>query len=53
MLGEEVATIVNSKLNPGAYKYNFDGNAISSGIYFYSLFIDGERVDTKKMVLVR
>jgi len=30
-----------------------DGNSLNSGIYFYSLVVDGKVVDTKKMILVK
>jgi len=51
--GKEISMPVNKKLNPGEYQYLFDAGSLSSGVYFYSLFIDGERVDTKKMMLIR
>ena len=51
--GREIHTIVNKKQNAGKYQIEFDGSALLSGIYFYSLFIDEVRVDTKKMILVR
>ena len=53
VLGNEIESLVNQKQNSGNYKIEFSGSALPSGLYFYSLFIDGERVDTKKMVLVR
>jgi len=51
--GIEVKVLVKERQNSGNYTIQFDGSGLPSGIYFYSLFIDGERVDTKKMVLVR
>ncbi len=53
ILGKEVAVLVNEKLQPGEYETTFDGSGLASGVYFYSLFADGERVDTKKMVLLK
>ncbi|MBK8980794.1 MAG: T9SS type A sorting domain-containing protein [Ignavibacteria bacterium] len=53
ILGNEIKTLVNTKQGSGSYKVKFDGSGLPSGVYFYSLFIDGDRVDTKKMVLVR
>ena len=53
ILGKEVAGIVNDNLNPGIYKFKLDGSNLASGVYFYSLLIDGEVLDTKKMVLLR
>ena len=37
----------------GIYEYNFNAGNLSSGIYFYSMYADNIRVDTKKMVLVK
>ncbi|MEO8665129.1 MAG: FG-GAP-like repeat-containing protein [Ignavibacteria bacterium] len=57
MHGKEVATIVNSVLTPGEYKYKFDGSGYASGIYFYKLKIRSNDVnefsETKKMILVK
>lgn len=53
ILGNEIMTLVNKKQQAGKYEVNFDGSGLPSGVYFYSLFIDEVRVDTKKMVLVR
>ena len=51
--GKEISMPVNKKLNPGEYQYLFDAGSLSSGVYFYSLFIDEKIIDTKKMILVR
>lgn len=51
--GKEIATLVNQKLLPGNYETNFNGINLHSGIYFYSLIIDGKPVDTKKMIFVK
>ncbi len=52
MLGKEVMTIVNEKLNPGKYKVDFDGSGLPSGVYFYRLTA-GEFTETKSMMLVK
>ena len=52
ILGKEVATIVNEKLSPGIYKYEFNGSNLSSGIYFYTIKA-GDFTETKKMTLIR
>lgn len=52
MLGKEVASLVNSNLNPGIYKYEFDASNLSSGIYYYKL-TTGDFSDTKKMMLIK
>jgi Secretion system C-terminal sorting domain len=52
--GREVKTLINGlSLNTGVVTYDFDGSELSSGIYFYSLFVDNNRIDTKKMILVK
>lgn len=52
--GREVRTIIeNMSLNAGIITHQFDGTNLASGIYFYSLMVDGEKIDTKKMILVK
>mgnify|MGYP002861776448 CR=1 FL=1 len=50
--GREVQTLVNERLQPGTYETTFDGNNLSSGVYFYKM-ISGGFTETKKMLLVR
>ncbi len=52
MLGREVTKLVNSNLQAGSYRYEFDGNKLSSGIYFYTLDA-GSYIETKKMMLIK
>jgi len=51
--GKEISFILNEKLNIGVYEISFDANNYSSGVYFYSLIVDGKLIDTKKMLLVK
>ena len=53
VLGNEVAELVNEKQNAGSYSVEFDGSGFASGIYFYSLYIDGSLFETKRMVLLK
>jgi hypothetical protein len=53
LLGKEVETLVNEKQAAGTNEVSFDGSNYSSGIYFYSLFVDGIRIDTKRMILLK
>jgi len=53
VLGNEVATLVNEKRSAGSYSAQFDGSNIPSGIYFYRLEVDGNMIDTKRMVLLK
>lgn len=55
-LGEKVKTIYEGEKNAGVYKYLVDFSGYSSGVYFYTLNINGENIklkETKKMVLLR
>lgn len=52
ILGQHVATLVNEVLSAGTYHVNFDGTALSSGVYLYRLTA-GDVVQTKKMVLMK
>jgi hypothetical protein len=51
--GKEVTTLVNQKQSAGTYEVDFSGSKYSSGIYFYSLYINGGVADTRKMILVK
>jgi hypothetical protein len=52
LLGQEVATLINSQLGPGRYRAEFDGKNLPSGTYLYRLQA-GTFSETKKMVLVK
>jgi hypothetical protein len=52
ILGRVVATPVYQLLRPGTYQVDFNGMALTSGVYFYKL-ITNEYTETKKMVLVK
>ena len=51
--GHVVQNLVQGKQNPGMYKYIFNGDNLSSGIYFYSMIVDGKVFDTKKMLMIK
>lgn len=50
ILGRDVQNLVDKKLPAGKYSTQFDGNKLSSGIYFYTLYYSGGKI-TKKMIL--
>lgn len=50
--GKEAAVIVNGKLSPGSYKYEWDASSYPSGVYFYQLS-SGSYTETKKMILTK
>jgi len=43
----------NMELNAGTVTVKFDGSNLASGVYFYTLFVDDNRIDTKKMILIK
>ena len=51
-LGREVSTLVGEVKPAGNYRTNFNGDGLSSGIYFYKLTA-GNFTQTKKMILLR
>jgi hypothetical protein len=53
ILGKEAAIVFNGFLNPSTYTAQFDASKLSAGIYFYTLYADGVKIDTKKMILVK
>jgi hypothetical protein len=56
-IGQFIKSLVNesagSGLSPGEYEVEFNGTNFSSGLYFYSLLVDGKVIDTKKMMLIK
>ncbi|WKZ69757.1 MAG: AGE family epimerase/isomerase [Melioribacteraceae bacterium] len=53
ILGREVATLVNTKLQSGNHEVKFDGSNLSSGVYFYKLDVDNIYSAIKKMMLIK
>ncbi|MCE1165686.1 MAG: T9SS type A sorting domain-containing protein [Bacteroidetes bacterium] len=51
--GKEIERIIDGYQKPGIYSVRFDGSNLSSGIYFYTLFVDGKILDSKKMILIK
>jgi hypothetical protein len=51
--GREIAELVNEEQTAGTYLLDWNASRYSSGIYFYSLYIDSKLIDTKKMILVK
>lgn len=53
VLGNEIKILVNENKPAGSYEVEFNGEGLSSGIYYYSLLVNGVVADTKKMILLR
>ncbi len=52
IIGREVQTLVNEKLQAGTYETTFDGSQLTSGVYFYKL-TSGDFTQTKKLTLIK
>jgi len=52
ILGKEIETLINEKLNPGTYEATFNASQYPSGVYFYRLTTEGYN-ETKKMILLK
>ncbi|MFQ5652622.1 MAG: T9SS type A sorting domain-containing protein [bacterium] len=53
LLGQEVQTLVGEFQQAGTYAISFDGAGLSSGLYFYKLYLRNRLVNARKMALVR
>lgn len=51
-LGEEINVLLNNELVPGSYEVTFDGNNLTSGVYFYKLEVNNF-AETRRMLLIR
>lgn len=52
ILGKEIASLVNEKLNSGTYEYKFNAAGLTSGVYFYKLQ-SGTFSEVRKMLLIK
>ena len=50
--GQQVAELMDKKLNPGEYSVQWNGQHETEGIYFYTIST-GDYIETKKMTLLR
>lgn len=51
--GKIITELVNQTQSAGTYHVDWNASGYSSGVYFYSLIIDGITKDTKKMLMVK
>ncbi|HRI46861.1 MAG TPA: CotH kinase family protein [Ignavibacteriaceae bacterium] len=52
VLGNEVLQLINASMPPGFHEVEFNGNNLSTGIYFYQLKY-GAYSETKKLLLIK
>lgn len=53
ILGQLVKTLVNKEMNKGLYQADFNAASLASGVYIYTLSIDGSFYYAKKMILMK
>jgi len=53
MSGKLIKVLIKQNLSSGEHKIVFDASDLTSGVYFYILFVDGNRIDTKKAILIK
>ncbi len=51
--GKEILTLINEYLKSGSYEIIYNALDLSSGIYFYSLFVNKNKIDTKKLIFIK
>lgn len=50
--GQEIAVLIDGEMNTGNHTIEFDASNLTSGLYFYTLSVDGIN-STKKMLLLK
>jgi len=53
IIGEEVALLADGSFMGGYHKFGFEGDKLSSGIYFVRAEVPGKMIEMRKIVLVR
>ncbi|MDA3838515.1 MAG: lectin like domain-containing protein [Candidatus Delongbacteria bacterium] len=51
--GQLVSTLFDGIKNSGRHSINFNASALNSGVYYYTLEVDGVKQSTKKMVMIK
>jgi len=51
--GELVGELINTRVNAGNHSVLFNGSALSSGLYLYTLEVNGMIIQSKKMLMLK
>lgn len=51
--GKNISNLVNRKLESGEHKISWNAGNNSSGIYFYTLYVNDMLINSKKMILLK
>ena len=52
VMGREVQTLVNERMQAGRYEVSFDGSGMTSGVYFFRMKA-GNFKETRRMILIK
>jgi len=52
ILGQEIQTLINERMNAGKHDIQFDASHLANGLYFYKLEMDGYSA-VRKMILIK
>ncbi len=52
-VGKEVGLIANKYFSPGIYENEFRSDGLPSGLYLYSMYVDGQLSGVKKMMAIK
>ena len=53
VLGKELGILVNEVKNSGRHEVDFNASNLPSGVYLYSLHVDGKQIGVRRMTLVK
>jgi hypothetical protein len=53
ILGQKITDLINEEKNTGMYEIQWNAENYSSGVYFYTLFINSKPVAIKKLMLIK
>lgn len=51
LMGKEVMSISKNNLPQGLYHEMIDASNLNNGIYFYSMFLNGQKIATRKLMI--
>jgi len=51
--GRQISTLINGFKEKSAYHFYYDTSLLPTGIYFYSMIVDNQLIETKKMVVIQ
>ena len=53
IFGRHISTLFNEFREKSTYEISFDTSYLQTGIYFYTLVVDNQVIDTKKLMVIR